>query len=272
VSVGVDSACAVTSAGGVECWGNNQLGQLGDGTTDASAVPVPVQGLAGGVTAVAVGADSACAVTAGGGVSCWGQDPAGELGSAVATTCTLGYQQVTKSTCVGLGDVWQDDAGCLGKVACSTTPVSVAGLNGVKGIALGVSQLGDSYVCVVTSTGGVSCWGPGLFGGNTNWAPTAIPGFASATAVSVAYGSICIVTTGGGAECQGKDPGNGLDDSATPVGVAGLSSGVTEISVGWDSLCATGAGGVACWGDNTWYEVGTTTVASANEPIPVAGL
>jgi hypothetical protein len=45
VSVGANYSCAVRSTGGVECWGDNWAGQLGDGTDRPRASPVPVVGL-----------------------------------------------------------------------------------------------------------------------------------------------------------------------------------------------------------------------------------
>ena len=68
---GGDSACAVMG-GAVQCWGNNGAGQLGNGTTTSSAVPVPVSTLTSGVTSVSVGFGTACALTSGGSVWCWG--------------------------------------------------------------------------------------------------------------------------------------------------------------------------------------------------------
>jgi alpha-tubulin suppressor-like RCC1 family protein len=80
VDAGVGYTCAATDAGGVQCWGSNLYGQLGDGTTDAHSTPADVVGLTGPASAVAAGGLHACAIV-NDGVVCWGRNSSGQLGN-----------------------------------------------------------------------------------------------------------------------------------------------------------------------------------------------
>ncbi|MGC2372388.1 MAG: RHS repeat-associated core domain-containing protein [Solirubrobacteraceae bacterium] len=118
ISSSYDDALALTKSGTVKSWGENQEGELGNGTTENSDVPVSVSKLSG-VTAVAGGLFQSLALLSNGTVAAWGDNEYGELGIGTYT----GPEE------------------CGAKhYPCSTTPVGVTGLAGVKGIsANGVS-------------------------------------------------------------------------------------------------------------------------------------
>ena len=81
IAAGDDHTCAlIASTGEVKCWGANGSGQLGNGSTIASAVPVTA--VAAGIGAIAASGNHSCAaalVESGGNVSdavrCWGDEP-----------------------------------------------------------------------------------------------------------------------------------------------------------------------------------------------------
>ena len=92
MALGSTSNCAVLNSGGVECWGINHYGQLGDGTTVSSLIPRPVKGIST-ATAVALGNNHGCALLVSGAVQCWGYNGSGELGNGhVCGLFNAGYR------------------------------------------------------------------------------------------------------------------------------------------------------------------------------------
>jgi hypothetical protein len=215
--------CAITTGGGVSCWGLNSHGELGNGSRDLSEVPVAVPGLSG-VTSLSVAhgfqGGTVCAVAGGGHVWCWGY--------------------------VGMGGMLLQTGTAALFV---TTPVPITGFTGTPSAV----SVGVDAACVVTTAGGVECWGDNSFGqlGDGTTAPSEIPvqvtGLTSgATAVSAGYGYACAIVNGGVA-CWGDD---GFTSSRAPAPVPGLASGVSGLSVGGagQAACAVVNGGVQCWG------------------------
>ncbi|PKN45204.1 MAG: hypothetical protein CVU59_09730, partial [Deltaproteobacteria bacterium HGW-Deltaproteobacteria-17] len=89
LSVGGSHACAALTDGTVKCWGFNLYGQLGNGTTANSSVPVAVSGL-NGMGLVAAGGGFTCARSLHeGGLRCWGQNAAGQLGNGAIINSSL---------------------------------------------------------------------------------------------------------------------------------------------------------------------------------------
>lgn len=78
---GDNDACAITSAGGVLCWGDPFNGELGNNYGPDTEIPVQVSGLTSGVMEIAAGYHHNCAVLSNGGVMCWGFNINGQLGN-----------------------------------------------------------------------------------------------------------------------------------------------------------------------------------------------
>ena len=239
--------CAVLDSGGVDCWGAaTGDGDLGNGTYGDSLTPVEVSGVGGtgtltGVQSMVSDEQGFCALLDSGGVDCWGNDSAGQLGNGASG-----------------GDA---------------TPVEVLGVGGT-GTLTGVQSMVsfDADYCAVLNSGGIDCWGLGGGGvlGNGGTADSATPvqvvgigGSGTLTGVQSAVGnggSFCAVLDSGGVDCWGSNWGNG--DSATPVAVEGVGgvgtlADVQSVASGQQGYCALiDSGGVDCWGYGMDGELG----------------
>src|SRR5262245_21766007 len=84
VEAGYGFTCAVRDVGTVACWGRNDKGQLGDGTTTNTENPVDVAGV-GNAVAVSAGGRHACALLDDATLHCWGDNGFGQLGDGSLT-------------------------------------------------------------------------------------------------------------------------------------------------------------------------------------------
>ena len=81
VTAGENHSCALIAGGLIKCWGDNDVGKLGDGTTESRATPVTVAKVSDATTLMAVSFHT-CAVVGGGMVVCWGRNTLGSSATA----------------------------------------------------------------------------------------------------------------------------------------------------------------------------------------------
>lgn len=261
VSASYEHTCATTTTGDAFCWGSNNFGQLGDGTTTNSHTAVQVSaggGLAPGtVASITTGFWHTCVATVAGDAYCWGRNAYGELGN--------------------------------GTTSNSPTPVKVSAGAGLAPGTTAAVDAGGMHTCAATSTGEALCWGHNSSGelGNGSTINSTTPvkvssstGLTSGTVATISGGTshTCATTNAANAYCWGWNAygqlGNGsLSTSTTPVPVAGggLSAGtIATISAGRYHTCATASSGVYCWGQNSFGQLGNGSTTNSSTPVNVS--
>jgi hypothetical protein len=117
------------------CWGDNQYGKLGDGTTIDRDIPVDVAGLGGVATAIAAGTWHSCALMAGGGVRCWGDNRSGQLGNGTTISRSVpGDVQLATPFTIGLGSSKTPGTIARGTTVTFTAAVRPLALPGTRTI------------------------------------------------------------------------------------------------------------------------------------------
>jgi alpha-tubulin suppressor-like RCC1 family protein len=263
IATGDDHTCALDSASAAYCWGSNDVGQLGDGSTTDSDVPVAVDAsgvLAGKtLTQIAAGDNYTCALDSAGAAYCWGSNAGGQLGDGSTTD--------------------------------SDVPVAVDASGVLAGKTLTQIAAGDAdNTCALDKSGAAYCWGSNDVGqlgdGSTTDSdvPVAVDAsgvLAGKTLTQITAGQLhaCAVDAAGAAYCWGYNDYGELGDgsmtnSSVPVAVdsSGVLAGkiLTQITAGWDHTCALDNTGVAyCWGENGPGELGDGSTTDSDVPVAV---
>lgn len=273
VSAGSIHSLALKSDGTVVSWGNNSVGQLGDGTNTNRASPVPVTGL-NGVVAVAAGGMHTVALKADGTLMSWGYNPNGALGDGSTTTRTspvlvpnltnvikvaAGAEHSLALKSNGTVMAWGSNSyGELGDGSNTshTSPVVVPGLSGVVDVIAGGYR---SFA--LKSDGTVMAWGYNLYGGLGDGSaisrnnPVALPSLAGVIALAGGFYHSLALKSDGTVMAWGENNNGQLGDGSfvtkiNPVEVQGLSNIVT-ISAGRSHSSALKSDGtVIAWGNN----------------------
>lgn len=273
--------------GAVYCWGKNDLGQLGDGTTTNQPAPRAVMLPAGPVDDLTLGQDQGCAIVAGT-LHCWGSlgTPAPQVvtlpARATAVSAGRNYTCVVASGvhCWGLNDVGQLG---IGTMAFRSTPTPLSW----TGRPLVAVDAGDDHACALDDQKHAHCWGHNDYGTlgagvgiGSALTPLDVP--ASVQGLPRIAGWHACAVTNGAVDCWGQgangELGDGLvTDRGLPGPVPALASGVTALETGGgpgdpDASCAIQGGLVHCWGDGRFGRLGDGGTAQQNTPVPVMGL
>ncbi|RKH46669.1 kelch-like protein [Corallococcus sp. AB050B] len=235
---------ALRQDGTVWACGDNDFGQLGDGTTVQRVSPVQVSGLAG-ITAVSARWMHSAALRQDGTVWGWGNNVQGQLGDGTAIT--------------------------------RFTPVQVQGLTDSTAIATGLY-----HSLALRADGTVWAWGNngmGQLGDGTNTQrllPVQVKGLTQVTAITAGLHFSLALRSDGSVWAWGYNSNGQLGDGTTtarrlPIEVPNLT-GITTLAAGWrHSLALRSDGTVWAWGDNASGQLGDTSVTERHSPVRVVG-
>lgn len=207
ISAGMTHACALLVSGEVRCWGANERGQLGNGSTTSSTRARVVSDPSGsgpltGVSEISAGSGVTCARLTSGEARCWGQ----HVGDGTTST--------------------------RNRPVPVLTPDGSGPLTGIAAVSAGGSFGGtDPYrsACALLTDGGVRCWGSNATGQlgdgttTTRLLPVAVSNsggtgpLTGAAAISVGGDGACALLAGAQAWCWGSRPGNGSTSATRPV-------------------------------------------------------
>ncbi|HWB80873.1 MAG TPA: hypothetical protein VG755_38185 [Nannocystaceae bacterium] len=257
-AVATNGHCVLLANGIVKCWGENDHGEVGDGTLIDRTTPVSVPGI-GTAVAIACTGRTRHAVLADGTIRSWGWNHGGALGNGIAS------------------DV----------LSHSTTPVQVVGITDAGNVEGGHTD-GRPFACAVLRDGTLSCWGGNIDGvlaiGSEDLldhpTPQTVAGLDSVVAFDGYRNGACAALSDGSMRCWGDNVagriGDGTEiDSFTPLEVLGLSgaSDGPRVATGMYHSCGLRSDGtVKCWGDNAEGQIGDGTLVDRNSATLVAGL
>ncbi len=252
VSTSGEHGLALLANGTVMAWGDNDHGQLGNGTTTDSDVPVAVKGLAK-VKAVSAGYLFSVAVLANGTVMAWGYNGNGQLGN--------------------------------GTYNDSDVPVAVTGLTGASSVAAG-----GQFAVALLSNGTATAWGDNEAGqlgsGNENSGSSNVPvpvqGLTGATQISAGNEFALAVVANGTVMGWGDNSFNelaqsngfpgGISNSDVPIAIPGVGPSSAVSAGGLFGLALLTNGTILGWGDNAFGQLGNGTTNTQITPTAVSGL
>lgn len=292
LSVGNSFTCGLGADGIVYCWGANDVGQLGNGSTTPTIAPTPIASTER-FTSIATQWTRTCATTVSGEAHCWGRYNYGPHGPATQTDLVPvreGSPQLFKHLSIGNNHlcgltpaqavfcIGSNENGQLAQIApsWSGSPVQIAGDPYQR------VESGHEHACGLTEAGKAYCWGYNALGAagvgslvDRVLAVTAVVGNHTFTTLAAGAQHSCGLTAAGAAYCWGDNSlwqlGNGVqsDRSDSPVLVPGTPP-LRDIGAGNRGTCGISTTGeVWCWGNNEFGVLGDGTTANSRTPVRV---
>ncbi len=294
------SFCALLSTGHIDCWGNNNDGQLGNGNTTTFTLPVAVKNISTAATIIG-GNYSFCARLASSHVDCWGYGGDGELGNGAfnSSDVPVAVHKITDAShmisgyygyCAVLAtshiNCWgYNGNGELGNGSTTNSDVPVAVENIGNAAAL-ASDADSGSTCALLATSHLDCWGynnDGQLGNGTTTSsdkPVAVVGISNAKKITEdsnggsGGGSFCALLSTSHLKCWGYNSdgelGNGnMTDFTLPVAVKNISTAATVIGGDYGFCALLADSHLDCWGYGSDGQLGNGNTTSQDVPVAV---
>lgn len=279
----ISPKCSIHNNGKVRCWGTNNQGQLGDGTTTDRLSPTAINSSEEFI-ALTVGYSYGCALSSQNKVFCWGRNNVGQLGdgtfvdrlSPVAVDPSESYRLIKSnngnSTCgLTVSDklkCWgHNTEGLLGdgSMVNQNLPVCIDCAEDYVDFGLG-----GYHGCALTKSGKIKCWGKNSVGqvgdgtSATKFTPVEIDSATIYVKLNVSNSVNCALTSGKNIKCWGLNYRGAIGDGTT---VNKLSPTLIDSATQYDSVLTSTEntcgirinGQIKCWGSNSHGQVGNGT-------------
>jgi alpha-tubulin suppressor-like RCC1 family protein len=306
VSAGSDHTCAVKTDGSLWCWGRNDRGQLGDGTSVGKVIPKRI--FESGIKKISTGDKYTCAIKNDSSLWCWGENNSGQLGLGVIGGYYTIPQPVTNdvirvSTSIGAhtcavksdGSIfcWGNNSyGQLGNgsfgfgfgnnISSPSSDIYVdAFYNRLTDIYY--VSVGLSHTCAVDNSNQIWCWGNNYYGQlgigkDYNYYetyykfPRQVTSVGKVKGVSGGDSSTCVIKEDNSLWCWGGNDSGQLGDG-TFINRAfphmKITDNVLQISANQYHTCAIiSDNSLWCWGSNWNGQLGDGTYTNRrNTPV-----
>jgi E3 ubiquitin-protein ligase HERC3 len=297
VAGGLDHTCALSMSGVVKCWGDNFVGQLGNGAAPGAGIsktPVSVDLGTGRIAkSLASGYKHTCAILDNGSLACWGLNSHGQLGngnttdSSLPVLINLGANRTAKAVATGdirtcailddnslkcWGSAWHNqvvEGGAYNMDGGGLTPQPKSlGTRTAKAI-----QIGNGHACAILDNDSVACWGYngawGIGDGTTKSSSTPVLvnlGGKTAKAIDVKYAHSCAILSDDSVKCWGSAVLGGGAPSPADISL-GAGRTARALATGYGDYCALlDDSSVRCWGYNVHGEMGQGNTTSSLVP------
>lgn len=294
IALGVSSTCALLDDGSIMCWGDNEVGTLGNTSPAFSTTPIAVAGITGmRFTDLAAASRTYCAIRDEGAVFCWGSNLGNITGSPGATARTprqaelpAKIKRLRPGHRLMCGEAINNDVYCWGiasNFAIGVEPVDVTPQLAPAFTASLDFAHGARTGCQVALDGNLRCWGYNLHGsaatgdffGERRYLPDVAPALANVERVSFGALHACAQRTDGSLACWGDGNSGALGLGGDLIAVASpapvsLPAPIQRVAAGRFHTCVEMAGAIHCWGANRFGQLGRGPRAAGPVPHEVA--